>query len=68
MTKHLKLTLTDEEGIILDAWTIGEKVEYDIEDLDIEPEHNYYTDPRHTDYSVVGKDIMFEAEKYFNCN
>ena len=38
----LKLTLTDEDGIIIEEYSLSDFREYDIEDLDVAPKHDIY--------------------------
>lgn len=58
----MKLTLTDDDGIVLEVWTIGDKREYDIEDLDAEPEHDFYTEDMFNfhsgNYRHIGESIQ----------
>ena len=70
--KKCTLTLADPEGIVLEQWTIGRTLEpeYDVEDLDAEPECNFYVEGdsvsgRWNDKEDVGEQVLNEAGKYF---
>ena len=66
-TQHLSLTLTDDQGIVIATWKIGNIVEpeYDMEDLSTDPKCDFYVDKSWQDWSTVGEEIMGEAEKKF---
>jgi hypothetical protein len=63
MIKHFKVTLTDNQGFVIAEYTIGKELEsdYDIEDLDSEPEHDYYLQGNYSDMKDLGSDIEHEA-------
>ena len=66
--KEFKLNLTDAEGIVICQWTIGNELEpeYDIEDLDSEPKHDFYLDPNYNANSDFGEAIVRECNVYMN--
>lgn len=39
----MKLTLTNDKGEVLMTWSIGSELDFDPEDLDADPEHDFYT-------------------------
>lgn len=51
--KHFLLNLTDDDGVVIERWKIGVEREYDIEDLDAEPECNFYID----DALEIGREV-----------
>lgn len=61
----MKLTLTDNEGLVLGEYSIGGKREFDIEDLDAMPEHDVYLeDGEQIDLNdVVKRDILILAKQ-----
>ena len=42
MTNFYRVNLTNEEGEVLGCYTVGMKMEFDIEDLNAEPQHTTY--------------------------
>lgn len=60
----MKLTLTDDEGLVLDEWSIGDKREYDIDDLAAMPQHEIYAeDGKDMDVEQIADSIIREAKK-----
>jgi len=56
----MKLTLTNDDGEIICFWSIGHKIDFDIEDLDADPEHNYYTEGNYSSAEGLGQDVWDE--------
>ena len=65
MRDKMKLTLTDNDGIIQRIWVIGDKIEFDIEDLDATPECDFYIEHEHNNPKYMGEDILKEIERYY---
>ena len=68
--QHLNLTLTDDQGIIIASWTIGNKIEpeFDFEDLKASPKYDFYIDKEFNNWSDIGDMVMGEAERmFFDC-
>ena len=57
----MRLTLTDNDGVVIAEWTIGREVEIDIEDLDAEPEHDFYTEENYSGEESVGEEVWREV-------
>lgn len=66
--KKLKLTLASPDGVVLNTWTIAEFLEdsYDVEDLETEPECDFYLDDRWNSKEDIGEEVHNEAKCYFN--
>jgi hypothetical protein len=66
-SQHLKLTLTDHDGVVVATWTIGNQLEpeFDMEDLKSDTKHDFYVDKTWQDFADIGEEIMSEAEKKF---
>ena len=66
--KKLRLTLADDQGVVIAMWTIGQTVEaeYDVENLDVDPECNFYSDGSWNDAQGMGEEINREAVIAFN--
>ena len=65
--RKLHLTLTDPEGLVLRHWRIGRKLEedYDIEDLDSDPECEFYLWGNYSDDAGLGEEIRREGRNWF---
>lgn len=65
--EKLHLTLTDPQGMVLQHWTIGRVLEedYDIEDLNTDPECNFYLWGNYNDAAGIGEDIIREGKNWF---
>lgn len=68
--RKLKLTLADPDGVVLAQWTIGRKLEedYDIEDLDTDPECNFYLWGKWNSKDSYGEEIESEGKRWFENN
>lgn len=66
--EKLKLTLTDSDGVVLETWDLGENVEpeYDIENLDSEPECDFYTRGNYSSPESLGQDIFRSSNLHFD--
>lgn len=64
---HLTLTLTDDQGVVVATWTIGDQVEpeFDMEDLKADTKFDFYVDKTWQDLASIGEEVMNEAEKKF---
>lgn len=58
----MNLELTSSKGEILGTWTIGEKPEFDIEDLSASPEYDFYvkdyTDSENFAFEIWESEIL----------
>lgn len=60
----LQITLCDDEGLVLGEWSIGDKREYDIDDLAATPQHDFYAeDGKDLDLDELKTEILREAKR-----
>jgi len=61
--KSFKLTLTNDDGVVLEQWTvgIGECEILDVEDMTSEAKHSFYTDDNHS--GDFGAEVWTTIEK-----
>jgi hypothetical protein len=62
----MKLTLTDNDGVIINQWSIGNKPEFNIEDLNADPQYDFYLDGNYNDFKDIGEAVWKEAWFYIN--
>ncbi len=60
----MRLTLCDDEGLVLGEWSIGDKREYDPEDLAATPQHDFYAeDGNDLELDEVVTEVKREAKR-----
>ena len=61
----MRLILTTDDGEVLSEWSIGNIPEFDIEDLDAIPKHDFYLGNNYNDYKDVGE-ILWKEMQFYN--
>ena len=57
-----KLTLADEDGVVISQATISTVLDFDLDDIDAEGEYDYYHAEDYTTTHGIGSDIEKEID------